>query len=66
MLDMCASVIPNRELDTVLFQLATEGDRLHGGGVLVQQIDLLEGQTLGLKNETRKLPGDQWHQQKRD
>ena len=33
----------NRELDTVAFELATEGDRLHRGGVLVQEVDLLEG-----------------------
>jgi len=38
-----ASMRTNRELDTVAFKLATEGDRLHRGGLSVQEIDLFEG-----------------------
>jgi hypothetical protein len=43
------SVGTDRELDTVAFELTTESDRVDRGGVLVQEVDLLEGQTLGLK-----------------
>ena len=39
-----------REFDTVTLELFTVRDRLHRGGVLVQEINLLERQSLGLKN----------------
>ena len=41
----------NRELDAVAFELLTIGNRTHRGGVLVQKVDLLKGQSLSLKKE---------------
>jgi len=38
----------NRELDTVACELTTIGDGVHWGSVLVQEIDLFQGQSLGL------------------
>ena len=50
MLDVGAtSMGTDRELDTVACELTTESDRVDRGGVLVQEIDLFEGQSLGLK-----------------
>jgi len=45
----------SRELDTIAFELATEGDRLHRSGVLIQEIDLFERQALGLKRDVSFL-----------
>ena len=45
-LDVGAS---SRELETCAYELATVRDRVHRGSVLVQDVDLFEGQTLGLK-----------------
>ena len=39
----------NTELDTIAFKLATVRDRVYRGGVLVQKVDLFEGQSLGLE-----------------
>ena len=41
-----------REFDTVTLQLFTVRDRLHRGCVLVQEINLFERQSLGLKKRT--------------
>jgi len=38
--DVCTT---SRELDTVAFELFAVGDGAHWGGVLVQNVDLLEG-----------------------
>lgn len=35
--------LAGREFDTILFELTTEGDRLHRSGALVQDVDLFEG-----------------------
>ena len=32
----------NRELDTIVLELLTVGDRAHRGGVLVQKVDLFK------------------------
>lgn len=44
-----------RELDTVAFELRTVSDRTHRGGVLIQKVDLFEGQPFGLKNDVNFL-----------
>ena len=38
-----------RELDTLAFQFFAVRNGAHRGGVLVQEVDLLEGQSLSLK-----------------
>ena len=48
-LDVSTPMSTNRELDTIVFELTTEGNRVHRGGVHVQEVDLFEGQSLGLK-----------------
>ena len=45
----------NRELETIAFELTTVGDRIPRGGVLVQDVNLFEGQTLGLKRDINFL-----------
>ena len=45
------SMRTSSELDTVACELTTVGDRVHRGGVLVQEVDLLQGQSLGLKQD---------------
>ena len=37
------------ELDTIAFEFSTVRDRAPRGGVLVQKVDLFEGQSLGLE-----------------
>jgi len=44
--DLCT---PHCELDTIAFELSTVRDRTHRSGVLVQEVDLFEGQPLGLR-----------------
>ena len=48
-LDVSTPMSTNRELDTIVFELTTEGNRVHRGGVHVQEVYLFEGQSLGLK-----------------
>ena len=45
----------DRELETVAFELTTVRDRLYRSGVLVQHVDLFEGQALGLKQDINFL-----------
>lgn len=42
-LDVGTATRIDRELETFALELATEGNRLHGGGALVQDIDLFKG-----------------------
>jgi len=50
-----SSMRASRELETVAFELTTERNRTHRGGVPVQEVDLFEGQSLGLKKKSKFL-----------
>ena len=54
-LGVSVSTRTNRQLDTITFELTTEGDRLRRGGVSVQEVDLFERQTLGLRQDINLL-----------